>query len=123
MITRPIPSAAYIVVQELVRAKVVLPKASEWRIKSMEIEYLGTTNLIQCLRINKTKCPMGFHPEARVSEPFDGEQLRCRKSKTWDRAIVEFASWWDSQTDAAAALREIRRIAKRFAPKKHARNS
>ncbi len=108
MITKRIPWVAYIVVQEFARAKLVFPDANEWRMKRIKLKCFGKT--IQCLRYKRKMCPMGFHPKAESTEPFEGECFPCRKSKTWDNAVMEFASWWDYQTDAAAALAEIERV-------------
>ncbi len=110
MITKTIPSAAYIVVQELARAKIVFPKAKKWRMRRMKIKSFGITKELKCLRYKGKTCPMGLHPKAESTEPFGGDCFPCRKSKTWDEAVMRFAMWWDAQTDAAAALAEIERV-------------
>jgi hypothetical protein len=48
------------------------------------------------------KCPMGLHPKSTYPAPLVSEFFAGGECST--RAVVAFAGWWDSQTDAQAAV-------------------
>jgi hypothetical protein len=47
------------------------------------------------------RCPMGLHPDAKCGAPVD-DFPPCS-----DWATRQFAMWWDVQTDAEAAVKEV----------------
>jgi len=92
-LTKPIPKEARSIVRRI-RKDVPRPELnkilSQWtQGRGLRIKYSG-------------RCPMGLLPYTKCKiplSPCDFEDSRI----SYD-AIIEFASWWDLQTDATAAV-------------------
>jgi len=103
-ITRQIPVEAEPVLRMLV--DVHIPEASHWTatIFEGELEIEGAR-----LRCRDGKCPMGLHPDAKSNYPTWRYDFVDETKWEFDGAIDAFLMWWDYQTDAEAALEELRK--------------
>lgn len=101
-ITQPIPEEAYPAIRELVTAGVKIPPAAHWKLSRDA-----------CLRVlcrGKCRCPLGLHPESHYHEPWSSPSFLGRNSEQMATAVPCFIRWWDTQRDAAAAVKELRRV-------------
>lgn len=104
-LTRPIPKEARLMV-DLIRKDVPKPKV----LPSYNRDSLGWWS-------DKQKyCPMGLHPKSEQACPegpfsFDANwkdtMYRDHGAEIFRKAVVEFGTWWDEQTDAGAAIEAV----------------
>lgn len=103
MLTRRFPPAAKPVARALVRDGVDLGVPSDW------VSFKRNGRSLRKRTGGRLYCPMGLLPSTSFAMPINVCDFERGFNGFNDEEIKSFLTWFDRQTDAAAALRAIRR--------------